>query len=144
LCLNINIKNENKGKGMLEATYDDISKGTHIQADIKEFEKFVKLNVFDFNKIYNSDKDPPPIKTRLIRTFKLVSEGLKEERIPKTRFVCKGFQDDRLNNNLLTYSPTSDKNIINIIMMYILNNNVLLFCFCFFFIRNLYNKFILK
>ena len=82
--------------------------------------KFFNLNVFDMNRNFDPSKDKY-ITARTIRTYKLINESEKEERIEKTRLVCKGFQDKR--EDLLTYSSTADKSIVYLMIMYALNKN---------------------
>uniref|UniRef100_A0A0G4FN68 Integrase catalytic domain-containing protein n=1 Tax=Chromera velia CCMP2878 TaxID=1169474 RepID=A0A0G4FN68_9ALVE len=112
------LQRENKAKGHILATEEEIEQGLFKEADRKELVRWCVCSVFDLS---SQTLTPQPgvkgITLRWIRTWKL-KEG---KRVAKSRLVARGFHDPRDSELLETYSGTADAGLTRVAFVWALS-----------------------
>jgi hypothetical protein len=117
LAAKVPILPENKAKNQVEATKDDIAKGSHINADMKELKNFIDLKVLG-PKVKGLTRDILALTfdAGWRRTFK----GSGDDRVAKSRLYAKGYLEMRVLGWLETYSGTMEQAMMMIGIIYAL------------------------
>uniref|UniRef100_A0A0G4F0B1 Reverse transcriptase Ty1/copia-type domain-containing protein n=1 Tax=Chromera velia CCMP2878 TaxID=1169474 RepID=A0A0G4F0B1_9ALVE len=112
------LQRENKAKGHILATKEEIEQGLFKEADWKELARWCVCSVFD---LFSQTLTPQPgvkgITLRWVRTWKL-KEG---KRVAKSRLIARGFQDPRDSELLKTYSGTADAGLARVAFVWALS-----------------------
>ena len=108
---------ENKAKNQVEATKEEVVKGSHKGADLKELRSYAQWKVLG----PRVTKVTPEIKAKTFtagwrRTWK--GEGVNRE--PKSRLYVRGFEDKRNMGWLETYSGTMIPGLMMLSLVYCL------------------------
>jgi len=102
---------ENKAKNQVNATKEDVAKGSHRESDMKELQSFFDLKVLG----PRVRKITPHI---LHRTFtagwRRTWKGEGDNRVAKSRLYAHGFQDTRDRGWMETYSGTADPGLMRV------------------------------
>lgn len=106
---------ENKAKNQLEATKEEIARGSHREADMSELRRYAELRVLGPRVKHVT----AAIRARLFpagwrRTWK----GEGDHREPKSRLYARGNLDKRDKGWIETYSGTMDAGLMRLAMVY--------------------------
>ncbi len=109
---------QNKSKNQIPASREDVLRGSHAQADMKELQSFFDNNALG-GRVLEVNKDI--IKKTMTAGWRRTWKGEGENRKAKSRLYVRGFQDKRERGWVETYSSTVDRGQLRIAMMYALH-----------------------